>query len=403
MTSRWSKVRRAAGALVAAVGLALFVWLSVQVYRSKKDPENFRAWNGPYAWIVGPPAKSLEAAARERMEAGLASLEDKSLPAPERIRLYRDELKRAEALLVRSLRAQPAQAHALAALAAVRWELDPPLTPEAVQKHLDMIALASSMAPTYPEVQRQLGELLLKMGRRDEALDYLARTVALDPRLGREVVRLMQDYLFTADQMLEALPRDPQVLAYLDGPFRDESREADYLRLLDEAFESGIDPLLLVRYGNTCLGLGRAEGLLERMTALGEQADEAAEAERLKQRSRAYVALGRLTEAIDDARRALELQPEVPHRAEYLGDVALRAGEHALAEDAFRDSLRLLARAKAGAEVRARLYRKIGQVDEDRGSPDRAYDDYRKALELNPEEPYARRRVRAMERAAGFD
>jgi tetratricopeptide (TPR) repeat protein len=403
MTSRWSTVRRAAAALAAAVGLIVFVWLSVQVYRSKQDPENFRAWDGPYAWIVGPPARSLEAAAREHMQTGLASLEDRSLPAPERIRLYREELQRAEALLVRSLRAQPAQADALAALAAVRWELEPPLTPAAVQKHLDMIALASSMAPTYPEVQRQLGELLLKMGRRDEALDYLARTVELDPRLSRETVLLMQEYLFSADQMLEALPRYPQVLAYLEQPFREESREADYLELIEEAFESGIDPLLLVRYGSTCLRLGRADHLLERMSALAELPDSAAEAERLKQRSRAHVALGQLLEAIEDARRARQLQPDVPHRAEYLGDVALRAEEHALAEESFRDSLGMLARAKAGAQIRARLYRKIGQVEEDRGDPDRAYDSYRTALELDPEEPHAQRRVEAMERAAGFD
>ena len=34
--------------------LALFGWLSIQVYRSKTDPESFQAWDGPYAWIVDP-------------------------------------------------------------------------------------------------------------------------------------------------------------------------------------------------------------------------------------------------------------------------------------------------------------------------------------------------------------
>jgi tetratricopeptide (TPR) repeat protein len=403
MTSRWAAARRAALALLAAVGLVLFVWLSVQVYRSKKDPESFRAWDGPYAWIVGPPAKSLTAAASDRVQAGLESLEDTSRPAPERIRLYRAELERAEKLLIRSLRAQPAQAGALASLAAVRWELDPPVTPEAVQKHLDMIALASRMAPTFPDVQRDLGELLLKMGRRDEALGYLARTVELDPRHSREVVQLLEDYLFTADEMFEALPRRAHVVAYLERPYLTESRQADYLELLEDALGSGIDPLLLTRYGNACLRLGRADRLLDRMDAFGELAEVEAEAERLKQRARALVVLQEPALAIEAATRARQLQPEVPHRAETLGDVALGAGEHATAEAAYRDSLRLLARAKAGAVVRARLYRKIGQVEEDRGKPDRAYDAYRRALELNPAEPHARKRVAAMERAAGFE
>jgi tetratricopeptide (TPR) repeat protein len=403
MTSRWAAARRAALALGAAAGLVVFVWLSIQVYRSKQDPENFRAWDGPYAWIVGPPAKSLTAAAHDRMEAGLELLEDTSRPAPERIRLYRAELERAEDLLIRSLRAQPAQAGALASLAAVRWELDPPVTAEAVRKHLDMIALASRMAPTFPDVQRDLGELLLKMGRRDEALGYLARTVELDPRLSREVVQMLQDYLFTADQMLAALPRNAQVLAYLERPYREESREATYLELLEEALRNGVDPILLTRYGSTCLRLARPDRLLDRMDAFGELPDVEVEAERLKQRARALVALHEPALAVEAATRSRELQPEVPHRAEYLGDVALRAGEHATAEAAYRDSLRLLARAKAGAVVRARLYRKIGQVEEDRGKPDRAYDAYRRALELDPAEPLARERVDAMERAAGFE
>ena len=127
MTWRWGTRSRAVLALLAAGGLMVCAWLAVQVYRSKTDPENFRAWDGPRAWVVGPSADALEAAARQRLSAGLGFLEDAALPAPERIRLYREQLERAEALLVRSLRAQPAQARALATLAAVRWELAPPL------------------------------------------------------------------------------------------------------------------------------------------------------------------------------------------------------------------------------------------------------------------------------------
>ena len=59
-----------------------------------------------------------------------------------------------------------------------------------------MIALASEMAPTVPSVQIKLGELLLKMGRRIEAQEYLHRAVELEPRC--EIV------------LVERLPRIPE-------------------------------------------------------------------------------------------------------------------------------------------------------------------------------------------------
>ena len=90
-------------------------------------------------------------------------------------------------------------------------------------------------------------------------------------------------------------------------------------------------------------------------------------------------------------------------RAEYVGDVALAAGDYDQALEAFRSALRSFARSQAGVETRARVYRKVGQTEERRGHPDRAYDAYLKAIELNPEEAHARERVAAMERAAGFE
>ena len=402
---RWRPTRlvRVSLAPLAALGLALFVWLSVEVYLSKSDPESYRAWDGPYAWIVGPPAAELEEAAQAHIQAGLALLNDTSLPPTERIDLYRKKLERAEALLVRSLRAQPAQARALAALAAVRWELDPPITPAAVETHLEMIALASSMAPTYPDVQQRLGKLLLNMGRREEALRYLSRAVEMDPALSRKVVALLQDHLLTANQILEALPRLPLVLVHLERPFREESKEAEYLELLEVALTEEIDPALLVRYGSSCLRQREFTRLERYMDELGSLTDVAAEAERLTQHSRALVALGRAGLALEDARQARALQPAVFRRAEQLGDVALSAEDQALAVEAYRDALGILARATGNAKHRARLYRKIGEAEEQRARPDLAYDAYRKAVELNPDEPRARKRLTEMERAAGFD
>ncbi len=402
---RWRATRLVRVSLVplAALGLAVFVWLSVQVYLSKTDPESYRAWDGPYAWIIGPPAAELEQAAQAHIQAGQEILNDTSRPPSERIGLYREKLERAEALLVRSLRAQPAQARALAALAAVRWELDPPLTSAAVETHLEMIALASRMAPTDPDGQKRLGQLLLNMGRRGEALEYLSRAVELDSELSREVIALLQDNLLTANQMLDALPKHATVLVHLERPFRDESKGAEYLELLEDALTKEIDPALLVRYGSTCVRQREFARLLRYMDEFGSLTDVAAEAERLTQRSRALVAIGRAQLALEDARQARTLQPTLFRRAEQLGDVALSAQDQALAVGAYRDALGILARTTGNAKHRARLYRKIGEAEEQRARPDLAYDAYRKAVELNPDELRARKRLTEMERAAGFD
>ena len=69
---------------------------------------------------------------------------------------------------------------------------------------------------------------------------------------------------------------------------------------------------------------------------------------------------------------------------------------------AFQEAIGLLAK-KGGAEnYRAVLYRKIGQAEEISRRPDKAYDAYRRALELNPEEPVAKRKIREMREAAGI-
>src|SRR5262249_21067744 len=137
-----------------------------------------------------------------------------------RLRAYRERLRSAEELLVASLGAEPAQAKTLAQLAAVRWELEAPLADEAAEaKHLRMLSVASDMAPSVPAVQLQIGTLLLKMGRRAEAEVYMRRAVDLDVGLASEVVDRLEENLYTAEEMLAALPRVPEVLIALQSRF----------------------------------------------------------------------------------------------------------------------------------------------------------------------------------------
>jgi tetratricopeptide (TPR) repeat protein len=79
----------------------------------------------------------------------------------------------------------------------------------------------------------------------------------------------------------------------------------------------------------------------------------------------------------------------------------LVSGDADLAIVAFREAIALAARSGAGPHVRANLYREIGRAQEARGDLPQAYDAFKMALRLNPEEPYARKRVDEMEAAAG--
>ena len=388
---------------LALIGLAAYAWLAHQVYRSASSPETFRVRGGAYAWLVGPSARNLEEAAGAHITRGLELLQDRSLASAVRVRSYRAELERAEALLVRSLRSQPAQARALAQLTAVRWELEPPLTESATRRTTESIALASSMAPTAPQVQLQLGELLLKMGRLDEALLYLKRTVQLAPGMSKKVVRLLRENLLAAEEILRVLPGEPEVLVALQSAFIEDERETAYLDAVESILTTAgrLTPYLFMTYGNVALRIGQAGRLRDRMDDLGPLAEPGLEAERLRQRSRAHLALHDAASALTDARQARELVSS-PQFIEHLGNVLLFTGSGSEAIGAFRQALGLVARGGGNSATRVRLYGKIGQAEEQQGSMARAYDAYKLALRLDPEDRYSRRRIEEMERAAGL-
>jgi len=121
------------------------------------------------------------------------------------------------------------------------------------------------------------------------------------------------------------------------------------------------------------------------------------EAYRLTHRSRAWAALGESDRAVEDARMARDHQPQSPPFAEYHGNIALQVRRPDAAIEAFVDALALEARGAGDAATRARLYRKLGQARERRGQLPEAYDAYKLALKVNPEEAYAKRRVAEME------
>ena len=382
------------------LALGVYAWLAVQVYRAQRDPEHFEAWDGPYAWIVGPSGKSLEAAAEHHIDQGLAVLNNTATLPAERLEAYRAHLKSTEALLVRSLRANPAQARALARLAAVRWELDPPQTEEAVRRHLELIALASRMAPQVPKIQQELGELLLRMGRQPEGLAYLRRTIELDGKTAWPIVKLLREYLLTSAEILAALPRNPETLMALQSAYVEEGKEAEYLDLLEASIE-GPSSGIVETYGNVCLRARQPDRLRRRLEMMSPRDDPVLEAQRRIQIGRSYLALGDTARAVREAREARMAQPEAPLTLEQIGQLMLAAEQAEEALIAFRGAIARVARGSGDPGARARLYREMGQAEERAGRADHAYDAYKKALELNPEEGFAKNRMAQMRKAAG--
>jgi tetratricopeptide (TPR) repeat protein len=336
------------------------------------------------------------------MKQALDALRDPSTAPRRRLEEYRDLLGSARLLLEESLRVQPGQARAISRLAAVRWELDPPLGEAQQSSFTEMVRIASEMAPEVPEVQLRLGELLLKMGRPREGLEYLARSARLAPRTSARAVQAMSDAYFTPQEMLEALPAQPSTLSHLREPFRLEGALDEWLDAAEPHLAGG-DVLLMRHYGATCLEEGAAGRLRATMESLSFAGQPVPEAERLRQLALGLEREGEIERALQAARSAAALLRHDPDLLETLADVLWSSGDGDEAIVQYRAALAALARRSARKPVRARVYLKIGRIRDLQGRPDLAYDSYRKVLEIDPEHAWVRRRLTKMREDAGFD
>jgi tetratricopeptide (TPR) repeat protein len=397
----WSDSVRIRTLLLAAAMAAFgfYCWLAFLTFSARTEPGAY------HPLTLGPPADVLEQAAAARLEQGLAALNDRSNPPAARLQSYHEQLAAADDLLVRSLRANPESARALASLAAVRWELHSPLSEEDTVGLLNMIATASRMADASPRTQIQLGEVLLKMGRSEEGLAYIARAVELDSGMSSRAIEILRDQNLPAAEIAGALPRKAEVLSELRLLFLEDGDILTYLDVLEGTFVDSPEILsreLLVAYGNSCLLEQAADRLLRSLMTLQEAEDDALEASRLLQISRAHLGLDDFSSAIRVIERAIALQPRAAYLRVQLGDSILASDDPGAAIDAYRNALGILAWESGSPLLRATIYRKIGQAEERRGDMDRAYDAYTMALELNPDEAHAGRRLREMSDAAGF-
>jgi tetratricopeptide (TPR) repeat protein len=393
-------LRRALLALAFA-GLAAYAFLAIQVYRSTRDPEGFSdTHDGKYSWMIGPSYRDLNRVARERVEKALSALADGSRPSTERLTAYRDHLARAEVLLKRSLRANALQPLAIAQIAAIRYELEPPADEAGIAGILAQIEAASAMAPRNPEVQQRLGELLLKMGRRGEGLSRLRSAVELDADRAGEAVGLLDRMFFAPEEIAAGLPAVPQVTAALYEPYFAAGKGEAFVDLA-QARLAPPSVLGLRYFGFGALRAKQAERLKGTIAAMAPSPEPEIEAERLAQLAQAELSTGNPAKALELARKARALRPAEAAKVEFAGRVALAAGETEEAIRAYRDALGLVAREGGSDRYRAYLYVLLGQAEEKRGRPDVAYDHYKRALALDPERKDAAGRLEGMRVGAG--
>lgn len=392
-------MRRKIAVGLVALAIAGCSALAIVVYRLKADPERPESGEGA-AWIIGPPADELERAADRRLREALRTLRPGTPPAADRLRDAHARLQAAGALYRRSLRASPLRASALLRLAAVRWELEWPPSATEREAAIEMVIQAARLEPESVALQLRAGELLLHMRDERKAADHLRRALALAPEETPEAVRVLRDQGHSAMETLELLDRSPQLLVAMHDAFLEEGLGGEYLRILEQAWPFSTAELFRV-YGDLCLDRGLGERLRDRMRG-APRPDVRLEAERLLQRSAAHRSLGQLSEALRDAREARYLLPGDPRVVEHLGAVALLADDPELALATFREAMRSAAGGGAAASTRARLYRWLGETHEALDRPDLAYDAYRRALQLDPTEREALRRVGEMRAATGL-
>lgn len=390
--------RGASSVLIGA--LVVYAWLAAEVYRLKQDRapagDPPRVFSG---WVLGPPGSALSKAAEHTAREGLDVLAERSRPPAERVRAYRERLAVVESLLERSLRADPAQPRALSQLAAVEWELRPPVSPREIARQLERIELASRMAPNVPVVQLRLGRLLLEMNRHEEAMVYFRRTLDLAPQHAATIASVLRQRMMSPTAIQDALGDRAETLVALRQDFLDQGLADAFLTAVERRGDR-LTTQLLRAYARTCLETGRPERLRDRMGDIGPFERHDLEAERWSQRARAHAALGQFDLALEDARAALARQPASERFLEELGDLALLAQDGDTALRSYRSALGRAAARSGPPATRARLYRKIGQAEDLLGRPDRAYDAYRRALALDPREPFARSRAAELEARA---
>jgi len=302
--------------------------------------------------------------------------------------------------LQRAVARYPVDSASIARLAAVRWELTSVGSGPVEPSITDLVVLAAGRAPRDPQVHVDLGGLLYKMGQSDDAAESLSRAVVLSPSMTNRVVSLMLTAGLSARHVAETLPEHDRVLIALAAdPSLISTDGSWYLRAVESRL-AGSTPELLATYGEACLQLHEAARLREVLEALPPTTDAAARVERAVQAAHASLSLGDPERARLDLEDVRDLLADNARRQEFYGEVLLACGRSHDGEVAIRRAIELELAGEANRIRRARQYEALGRALELQSRPELAYDAFRRAVALDPEQAAAARRVATYERGA---
>jgi tetratricopeptide (TPR) repeat protein len=351
--------------------------------------------------LTRPQPEDFRDAADAHILAAVAVLQDRSLPGTARLDAYAQEAEAARSLYAASLEGRSYQPLTVARLAALRFELSPPLTEESWADWLTTVQLAGRMAPRIASVHASLGELLVRMGRAEEGLTAYAHALELDPRLAQRAVSVLEAFGVAPEDAVAALPRTSSLLLTVRRLYQAENRLSDYAELLEPDLPTA-SPDLLAAWADARLAGKQADLVVVRLAAMAPLAPSEREAARCVHLSRAYLGLGDAASAMQWAARARAADPTDARALEQSANAAL-ASNDAMAAVAFaREALTALARRGAPPGARARIYEIAGSAEERRGRMDAAHDAYSRAVALDPNRTASRQRLDAMRAAAGL-
>jgi Tfp pilus assembly protein PilF len=330
----------------------------------------------------------------EELKKALAYLDLSELDSAARLSAYREGLIRADGQLRRAILSTPVDTGSIERLAAVRWESgvlagDP--NAAAVQS---LVGIAAERAPRVPDIQADIGALLCRMGNPVMAAPFMRRAVELSPTMTNRVVSLMQDAGMEPTAIADNLPRTAELMVALRAGFAQSGDLEEWLVSAEDLLPEHPGELL-PSYTDACLQTGAQDRLIAHLEGLGVLRERSAEARRQIAIGRVQLARKAWTLAASAAKRARALSPGDWGVLEFAGQMASAAGDPVQAESAFRDALTALAHS-GGREIdRARLYRQRGQALERLGRVEEAFDEYRRAVELVPDDPWLRQRYAA--------
>lgn len=339
---------------------------------------------------MGPKGWALRATADRSLKEAVGSLERSEKDSP--LGAYTQKLTQAQGLLRCAIRADVVDGRAMRALSMTQLELETVQEPSRPVGYADLLEIAQQSRPRDGAFQIDIASTYLRIGDVDVASPILRSVVAAKPALGQRAVAALDEAGVDPREIARTLGDAPEVLYALEGPFTAHGMTDAFIDELGRSV-SAAPGAVIDFYGDVCERNGQWSRALATLGSMTPLRNPVADAARLAVIARADLALGNPEEAERHAYDAVQASPQNARYKELLADCSARLGRDDAAIDALTKSLSTALATGTSAGQRGRLYRKLGEVYERKGEGDRAYDAYRRALELVPGDPIATQRL----------